>query len=919
MLLFGEFRNINNELIKVQILTNQSDKVKKEVSRENGLWFSSDPIHIETDISDTFETLIRKSCTINLITNGYMGAELFADNSRSAEVTITKEDEVIFFGFLEANTFDQPFAKPLEEFSLNCIDALSTLQYYKYKDITLNNFEGKKKLATNITFKGMLDLMFESTICKRSIFYDLSKGISANRTENIFDDLAMSEQYVIGEDYDDTWTYEDVLIQILQYLNLHIIQNGYDYYIFDWDSIRNGNEIWFDITRKTRTTFQSQQLLLTSSMHGADDTSITVADVYNQIAVKDKLESMDDVIISPLNKDSLYSMYSGKQLYMTEYISEGSGDNAVNAIRDMIKGRPTQYENASEVDWYMQAMNNKNWRFYYDGNNLVDTLAEKNGNTYINQWKIPYFLRNHQLVPYIFKFGSVKHKPSATDDKPISKIKMDNYLYISVNGNEFDKEDTHSPTDTTIANSQPMIEYIGNNSGGIYSPTDDDTTNYLVFSGKITLQPIVYESQNVTHYTNGTGAQQKNAYYDALMNTVTKTEGSSARVPYYSEKEKYYNGDILFSLSNLVKSDNNDEGRYYVRKFWTVEKPSDTPISYLRDGTASLQPPTELIKRQAGYEYKYSAKGDGTDQFRKLPILECELIIGNKRLIETNINEKGESTFEWVTIGSEPTQTYVDSDGATKSYKVTTFSLGVNPTIGDYIIGQEHDIQNTIDYTMNIDAEGTAIPIKKSDHIVGAVIFRILGPVNCLWNDITRRHPTFFRHTKWYENSKFVLAHTENIIVKDFECKIYSNNGNIEEFGDNDLIYMSDETDRFVNKKDNIEFQFITQLGSQESLEKGISPTINMNAVINNNTNTPLDTIYNSITGETAKAEEHYADQYYKEYSTPKILMSATMHNNDSISFNNTYKSSVLNKDFFIQSMNYDVRMNNKEITFKEL
>lgn len=48
---------------------------------------------------------------------------------------------------------------------------------------------------------------------------------------------------------------------------------------------------------------------------------------------------------------------------------------------------------------------------------------------------------------------------------------------------------------------------------------------------------------------------------------------------------------------------------------------------------------------------------------------------------------------------------------------------------------------------MNLDAKGTAIPIKKSDALSGAVVFRILGPVNLTWNDITRRHPSFWRHT----------------------------------------------------------------------------------------------------------------------------------------------------------------------------
>ena len=901
----GQFRNINNELVTVQITTNNETTPVTEITRENGLWFSGEPILIETDIDDTFEHLIRKSCTINLITNGYVGTELFADNARSVEVEITKGNVCLFHGYLEPNTFSQPFAKPLEEFSLNCVDSLSTLQYYKYNDITLANFDEKKATANVITFKDILNKIFDANngIGGGAIWYDKSKGIAANRTTTIFEDLAISEQYIIGEDYDDTWTYEDVLKEMLQYLNLHIIQEGKDYYIFDWDTIKLKNNTWLNIVDNTTTTKQISEITLTTQMHGADDTSITIADVYNQIAVKDNLEKMDDVIESPLDSDSLTSLYTGKQLYMTEYISEGSGDHAHDAMVNMLHGRSTDYKNASEIDWYIQAMKNINWNFYLpSGKTLVDTIAEQNGDRYINQWKIAKYLKEHALTPYIFRLGCVERQVKAKDNSPISKISMSNYMYISVNGSELDGEDTAKPTVTELEDAQPLIEYIGNNSGGVFSPTDDETTNYLVFSGRMLLQPIVYESSSLN-------ASRRNNLNEILNIGLNKSEGDTAAVPHYTGNW-YYN--------NLVKSDNNNEGRYYVRKFYTQVNPSDKPYTYLRDGSCGIQPWTK-DKSAHGYKYQYSAYGDGTDKFSKLPILECELIIGNKRLIETHIDEYGNSTFEWVPVGQEPYEEYVDADGTTKTYQIKTFSLGFNPKIDDYIIGDEFNLQNTIDYTMNVDAEGTAIPIKKSDALSGAVIFRILGPINCLWNTITRRHPSFWRHTKWYKSSHFILSHTENIIIKDFDCKIYSNNGLNEITDNNDLIYMSDETDRFVNKKDDIEFKFITQLSSTECVEKGISSSVNMNAVINATTNQPLDTIYNAMTETTAKAEELYVDQYYRAYSKPKIIMTATMHNTSNINLYNLYNSSVLNKKFFVQSMNYDVRMNNKQITFKEL
>lgn len=125
---------------------------------------------------------------------------------------------------------------PLEEFSLNCVDFISTLQYEKYNGTTPDNYDQKKKSAKLTTFKEMLTTMFQGI--DGTIYYDGSKGISANRTTSVFDDLAITETFLYGDDYDDCWTAEDVLNEMLKYLNLHIIQDGLDFYIFDWDSIK---------------------------------------------------------------------------------------------------------------------------------------------------------------------------------------------------------------------------------------------------------------------------------------------------------------------------------------------------------------------------------------------------------------------------------------------------------------------------------------------------------------------------------------------------------------------------------------------------------------------------------------------------------------------------------------------------------
>lgn len=874
MYIHGDFRDVNNVLYSVHILSD-NDKTKELIIGEKGLLFSGSPISIETDIDDTFQTIIRRSATINLVTSDYIGDKLFANNSRNIKVNIYKEDLCIYAGFVEPNTFSQPFANGLEEFTINTTDALTTLQYYNYGDVTLKTYLKAKKDAKVKTFKDMLDQMLGDILdidivngTGGVIYYDLSKGITKGKESTIFNDCSMSELYLLGDEADDVWTNEDVLEQMLQYLNLHIIQDGLDYYIFDWNSIKNRRTNWQNMTLRAVTLQNPSVIEMTSEMHSSNDTNLSVADVYNQVSVKCKLEDQEDVIKSPMDSDSLSSLYNGKQKYMTEYISEGEGRSANNAFFDMIHDRATTYDGCRTVDWYLQAMYNRNWNFITPNGDITD-LCEFGNNMYINQWKLPKYLKDNQLIPSLFRMGSVEKKPNITDNSPTSKIDMSSYLFISINGNGDDTETNHSPSDQTLQNRSGMIEYIGNSSGGVFSPTDDVTTNYLVFSGKLCLMPIQKETDK----------------YSTLLNY---------------DRGSYWH--------KTVPSDNNGDGRYYTRKWYNQTRPSDEATSYIK-GALSLHPWT---KDKANHElqYNYTSNGDSTDKFSKLPVLECELIIGNKRLIETNIDIYGNSTFKWVEIGKEP---IIEGD------KITTFSLGINPKIGDKIIGDEFSIQNNISYTMNLETEGTAIPITKDDALSGAVVFRILGPINLTWNDITKRHKTWFRHTKWYNNTKFVLSHLENIIIKDFECKVYSDQAGNDSDEDNDLIYMSNETDKFVNKKDDTEFKFITQLSSAECIQKGIKNSINLNAVINTNTRTPLESIYNATTNETAKPEEHYINQYYLAYSKPKLIMETDLHDTDDISIQNIFHSKVLKRNFFVQSINRDLKEASVHIKLKEV
>lgn len=902
MLITGQFRNVENKLITVNIKT-PNDLAKIKTIGEDGLYFSGDPIEITTDNDDLFNVLVRKQATINLVTKEYLGDILFANNARDITVEITNEDdEILFAGYVDPNTYSQPFTHPLDEFSITCIDWLSTLQYYNYKNTTINTFADNLSSADLVSFYDIIKTAFED-FDYNGIFYDMSKGISSDRVSHILKDISVSENVFYGEDFDDVMTYEDVFTQILQYLNLHIRQEGKNVYIYDWQTIRNVTQQWVNIDTDTSVTNTIQLMDITSDIHSDSDTNISIDEVYNQIQITDNLDDIETVIESPLDDDALESPFTNKQLYMTEYSCTGSTSD----FNKLMKGDTVTSE-WKITDWFIRYMNNPNWKLWWNNKNLVNDYLEKDGNgKYKNQWKMAKFAYEHNFCPIILSMGSADRK-SSDDDEPTSKIDMTTCMYFTINGNELDAEANVFPQDDDVKNAQSMIEYYGGTS--LFSPSDDETTNYLVFSGKLIYQPITYQS--------GAEHPQKTALTASIMKNGIKDSGILDLV----DKMPDYDGtggiwSQVGITRNKVHRDGEDGSRYYGRRFHSYTYPNST-VDMGTDYTGVQ--PYKKNEKNNGFKFNYSAKWDGTDKVKKLSVLECELIIGNKRLVEYNIKEDGSSEFGWYEIGKEPTITFTDTDGTTSTYQLTTFSLGVNPAIGDYIIGEEFDIQNTVEHTMNIDAEGTAIPIKKSDNLNGAVIFRVLGPINSMWNEITRRHPSFWRHTKYYDNWHWVLAHTQNIIIKDFECKVYSDAaGASPTDDDNDLIYLSNETDKYINKKDDIEFEIITQLTSDECLEKGISTNININCATLTDSKSPLLTIYNNLTQETAKPEEHYVDQYYREYSTPKMLVEMSIHNDDTIRWYKRFYSTALKKKLSPLNETFDVKRNTKTITFKEI
>lgn len=916
MYIHGSFLNQQGDTITVHIVTGNDRTQTIEIGTEKAdVYFSDDPAEIENEVNDTFDVLLRNSAKIRLLC-GNLITNLFSTSCRDAVVNIYKNDTCIFAGFIEPQTLSQPYNNRWDELELNCIDALSALQYSKYKNVgalgviyAFVKAEAVQRsfydIATEI-LQGVtegLDILGNQNI---KFWYDGSKAVdaqTANRYQ-VLRQLSISDLLFMGDDESDVWQQDEVLEELLKYLNLHIVQDGFNFYIFSWESVKATPDkiIWHDIVaNSTKTT--AQQAVTIALANVADcDTTISIGDVYNQLLLTAKVEDIESVIESPLDDDLLVSPYINKQKYLTEYSSDGEGKTAYNAFYAMTHDQKTTYGAGAITDWYVQVMRNKQWTFPMKGNTDID-IVDYFGSEGTKQHALPDWLGQAPGAA-IMALGSVKMNTANDDNSPTSKVNMTNYLVVSVNGNGVDNDENKTyPSVADIQKNIPYAVYTGNKAGGVFSPSDDKTTNYIVLSGKVILNPIMRQTNT---YTN-------------LHNEEWTTW------PPNIEK------GMIYVWHQTVPSRNNGDGRYYTRQYWQAETP-DKEVSWHEGADSGFYPYTGEGPQE--YEFKHSEVGDSSDKISKVAVLACMLVIGDKCVVEktpdndqgdtdengkpipyTNTPENAYKNFVWKKF-KERSECQSDDE-----YYQQCFTIGFDPKIGDKLIGQEYDLQKTFSYKLGIDAEGIAIPITKGDKISGKVRFMILGPVNATWDVITRRHPTFFRHTKWSSSSVPLLAHVSSILIKSFEVKVYSDNGLISNGNDdNDIIYMSDTKETFVNKKDDLEFKINSALTATECAQLGVSNMVKLSTPLNISTGDGVLEVYDRNGNVKAKPEQIYVDSYYTEYHKPRIVMVQKLRDIDNVvSLFNHYRHEALNKEFFVQGIGRNLIEGRADLTLKEI
>lgn len=889
----GSFVNKKGDTIAVVITI--AGSTGNDIAIEPGgvLEFAADDtVTIDSGVNDSLDVCQQHSCTIALHAATYV-SDLFTSEYKDGKVEVSVNGACVFSGWLEPRTLTQPFNDVYDDLSLQCVDSLSAMQYSNYKDVNnTTTYAAAAEKADMRTFKELLTEALSKGTDGGSynVWWDSSRAAKAT-DGNVFDELMVSDMAFLGESADDTVTYLDVADAVLKYLDLHIVQYGRDFYVFSWDTMRAGTTSWSLLISSDEEASQPAQLPgctgVSTALYASNvedtDTRIDVQEIFNQLSLTVSPKGSDNVLRSPLDSTGKIPAMGARQYYCTEYAADGEGTKAAQAFYSLVKNHTDNgYDSQVWKDYLVRVMRNVYWKIGSGsgvGTAVTDWATDE---SYTYPEDVTDKLRS-RLGALLLQVGSVDHKPGTGDTSKQSSISMTDELVISVNGNGNDT--SPYPTDTDIQQAMPLMSYVGNDSTASYSPDVADDTegsyhNYLVIDGTISLAPLMptaFEVEKVRKYANDSDFTDRYAYENGYSPILGLNKG----------------------LPNISASRVNKDGRYLAFEWWKQGKQTGTRkgwIPYTEDG-AQL------------FEYKTAS---GKDEIDKVDILWCMLRIGDKVLVEDKAKNGSVDAFSWQTY-KEPSQC-ADMD----EYLEQTFTIGINPKIGDKLVGQEFDIGTNFDYTKNINAEkGMAIPLPYDAKLHGSMTFKVLGIDNPVWADYhVTRHKTMFRHTKYGTDNIPLMAHVSSVIIKNFSVKIYSD---VEDGGEDDIVYMSRTSHKFYNKKDDLEMKIHSGFTSDEISRYGLSGKI-MYTTVCGKDGLALTSIANKVTGVSAKAEKLYVDAYYKELSKPRIILTQNLQCTDmSVAQTSRWTHQALEgKTFYVRDIGYNLMEGSAQAKMEE-
>ena len=283
------FTNVDGEALTVQILEDGGTGSPVELTG------GTPPFIVDVNDEDFLYTPTRFSgATLKLVGSDYL-QKLFSTQYQKFKVNLVKAGSVIWTGFITPELYSQDYDNSLFELEIECISALSTLEYIDFKQ------EGATVSLLGIIKK----CITESKGDFRAVYIP-------NVYTSSLDGITVSTANFIDED-GKAMTLKECLEEVCKFLNWTVTEYDGCIYFIDMDYIKAGKTSYTNILTSTTTTLSSTINLRDIPSKG-NSNLLSILGGYNKSIVIDSDYEVDSDILYP----ELELNLSGGELFKFE-------------------------------------------------------------------------------------------------------------------------------------------------------------------------------------------------------------------------------------------------------------------------------------------------------------------------------------------------------------------------------------------------------------------------------------------------------------------------------------------------------------------------------------------------------------------------------------------------------------------------
>lgn len=304
---YSEFKDVAENSIRVEIHKDSDSEVSA-----TELLLSADTAQIECDADSLFSPVKVSELTLNVLTKDIQ-KELYTAKANEVSAKVFKNGVLLWFGYLSPNVYSSDYTDETNLLSLEFVDTLSQLDYFKYRYI--DTAENKSYIRS---FYDIITTVLDRIDGERIIneIY-LSNSLQVDGSNDVLGSIMIQERNFFDES-EEADTCKNVLSEIIKYLSMTMIQYENKYLILDYDAIKTGNHKYVKYDRTTGmnelVTLPVNEVIINKNIYEANAT-ISLGEVYNKIVVIGNNNPISNLIPDLLDDEDLENQNEDKNKY----------------------------------------------------------------------------------------------------------------------------------------------------------------------------------------------------------------------------------------------------------------------------------------------------------------------------------------------------------------------------------------------------------------------------------------------------------------------------------------------------------------------------------------------------------------------------------------------------------------------------